>query len=192
LELKSKKTIRQLGKAGARGVRAAVMSAVVAWVSGPLLCQADFLACGLDQAPQAIMSDPRLERVVQQLTSAFPPLQQAVVQVYPHRATTAFSRKPNQIIVTSGLLSLVRSDDELAFVVGHEMGHLQAAADAALTGGVVHEEIQADLFAISLARAGGYDPTAGARLMGRIGPPLAPRLTTMRIHLLQHQITPGS
>jgi len=50
------------------------------------------------------------------------PLKYSVVEDEEINATTQRTR--NTIIVNRGLLLLVQSDDELAFVIGHEIGHI--------------------------------------------------------------------
>jgi hypothetical protein len=91
------------------------------------------------------------------------------------------------VIVASGLLALARNDDELAFVIGHEMGHVQLRhrdvlraahipRDGALRGFgkngdvVQRTEAEADLFGGKLAMAAGYDLNRGAEILGRLDP----------------------
>jgi Zn-dependent protease with chaperone function len=103
--------------------------------------------------------------------------------------------------VTRPLLALC-DEDELAFVLGHEMGHvllrhaidrvmahsaLNAAVGRLAAGGGVFgrslagvaaallsqgysqdQELDADRAGVRLARAAGFDPAAGARLLGRL------------------------
>ncbi|PXA90966.1 hypothetical protein DMC47_26550 [Nostoc sp. 3335mG] len=91
------------------------------------------------------------------------------------------------VIVATGLLALARNDDELAFVIGHEMGHvqlrhrdlLQAARiprNGALRGFgkngelVQRTEAEADAFGGRLAIAAGYDLSRGAEILARLDP----------------------
>lgn len=91
------------------------------------------------------------------------------------------------VIVATGLLALARNDDELAFVIGHEMGHvqlrhrdlLQAARiprNGALRGFgkngdlVQRTEAEADVFGGRLAIAAGYDLNRGAEILARLDP----------------------
>lgn len=91
----------------------------------------------------------------------------------------------NNIVVTSGLLQFVRSPDQLAWVLSHEVGHhvLEHAEEAKLqlmlnrflssTGGEVPQgkkqidlERQADVFAADLMTRAGYDLREARRLLG--------------------------
>lgn len=101
------------------------------------------------------------------------------------------------ILFNMSLIEMARSQDELAFVFGHEMGHLigghihkalhgqpfegtmaRAPANAcgALKGGrgpgawvTSHEfEREADLFGAHIAKRAGYDPALGVRIIPRL------------------------
>jgi len=91
----------------------------------------------------------------------------------------------SNIVVTSGLLQFVRSPDQLAWVLAHEVGHhvLEHAEEAKLqlmlnrflssTGGEVPQgrkqidlERQADVFAADLMTRAGYDLREARRLLG--------------------------
>lgn len=107
----------------------------------------------------------------------------------------AFSMPGGQIYVTKGLLSFVRSDDELAGVVGHEMAHVdlehcidQHRYRAALSSRGVpvagelldlvrqaasftysqQQEFDADARGAYLASLGGYDPKAMVGVFQRL------------------------
>jgi peptidase M48-like protein/PDZ domain-containing protein len=91
----------------------------------------------------------------------------------------------SNIVVTTGLLEFVRSPDQLAWVLAHEVGHhvLEHAEEAKLqlmlnrflssTGGEASQEMrqidlerQADLFAADLITRAGYDLREARRLLG--------------------------
>jgi Zn-dependent protease with chaperone function len=71
---------------------------------------------------------------------------------------TAFS-DGNNVAVSSKLIGFTRSDDELALIVAHEIGHIINRDGKA---GSLNErrrmEDQADLLGVSLIRCAGYDP----------------------------------
>ena len=115
----------------------------------------------------------------------------AGVAACPSRVHLARSPKTNafadgsHVFLTTGLLAKVRSDDELAFVIAHEMAHNDLAHAAGLraegvprnftrvlgrSGRLVREtERQADRLGIALMRDAGYDGRAAISLLSRLG-----------------------
>ncbi len=106
------------------------------------------------------------------------------VKLITNPVINAFSDGSN-IYVTTGLLSFVRSPDQLAWVIAHEVGHhvLEHAETAkfqmmlnrflwSTVGGQeqgvqqIDLERQADLFAADLVTRAGYDLREGRRLVG--------------------------
>jgi len=99
---------------------------------------------------------------------------------------TAVANAP-YVVVSSGLLGLVRNDDELAFVIAHEMAHVVLGHGAELRAeGVPREgmarglgkngervrrtEREADQLGGRVMLAAGYDPARGALILPRLGP----------------------
>lgn len=90
----------------------------------------------------------------------------------------AFALGNNNIVVSTGLLDLLDSRDELAFVLAHELAHFQLGhIRHALTGGgtepqsnpnLLQRELDADLRARALLRGAGFDEHAGGELLQRI------------------------
>lgn len=90
----------------------------------------------------------------------------------------AFAVQPDSIVISTGLLDLLNSTSEFAFVIAHELGHLVLAGreavhplaplDAALEDAVAHE-IVADAYALDLLESRGFDPGAGPALLAKIG-----------------------
>jgi predicted Zn-dependent protease len=70
----------------------------------------------------------------------------------------------NHVAITTGMLRMARSDDEVAFVIAHEMahnmlGHSQAGASRIFGGR--RSEIAADQTAVGLMTYAGYRPESG-------------------------------
>lgn len=76
---------------------------------------------------------------------------------------SAFSDSRN-VAVSSGLIGFTRNDDELALVVGHEVGHVIARDGKARSLGERRAmEDRADILGTRLAICAGYDLEAGVR-----------------------------
>ncbi|UWQ92713.1 M48 family metallopeptidase [Rhodobacteraceae bacterium M382] len=111
----------------------------------------------------------------------FPILDEETQQVYP------------AIVVTQALLKLTRNDDEAAFVLAHEYGHLlgghiQKQYQQIMSGTVLGNllgggnigaqiasqaysgkyELEGDAFGTRIAYAAGYDPIKGAQIFARL------------------------
>lgn len=92
-----------------------------------------FLAGGMTNKqvhdPQGLAEQQRLQRIVNRLLKKNPgpapgPFQFQVVLV-KEKFPNAFAVPGGQIVVTQELVKLSRSDHELAFVLGHELGHFR-------------------------------------------------------------------
>lgn len=73
--------------------------------------------------------------------------------------------KPKLVIVYTGLLPYIDNDDELAYVLGHEIAHTMDAYEgagkwAAMLANVRSYEYKADLIGIDLMVKAGYNPIA--------------------------------
>ena len=96
--------------------------------------------------------------------------------------TPELSSKNYTITLTQGLLDEISTSSELAFVLAHEMGHIElehlapVLSSALLTQtqlrriAQVHQdwEIEADGFALKRILDAGYDPRAGIELLSRL------------------------
>jgi Zn-dependent protease with chaperone function len=81
----------------------------------------------------------------------------------------AFATKGQYVVMTSAMLDFVRSDDELAVVLGHELSHIifghpaMRSEEGILSGLGIHpsniwkREAEADRFGLRLMAAAGYD-----------------------------------
>ncbi|HHL39060.1 MAG TPA: hypothetical protein ENJ37_00995 [Deltaproteobacteria bacterium] len=84
------------------------------------------------------------------------------------------------VVITSGLIEAADSDDELAFVIGHELAHVigrdfgQAALPAIIRPDKLTRklarEIAADMGGMYVAEKAGYNPYAAIRILTRIAP----------------------
>jgi len=94
-------------------------------------------------------------------------------------AMIAPSAKKPLLVVTAGLLSEVRSEDELAGVIAHELGHklLRDKANGVQNGGTSKknggaskaEELGADVVAVKLLEDAGFNPRGLITLTERLG-----------------------
>jgi membrane-associated protease RseP (regulator of RpoE activity) len=89
------------------------------------------------------------------------------------------------VFTTTGLLSTVRNDNELAFIIAHEMAHNILHHAVVMRGGDVRHGIgrtlgrsgrivreterEADALGGNLMLDAGFDPVAGATILGRLG-----------------------
>jgi predicted Zn-dependent protease len=87
----------------------------------------------------------------------------------------AFALPGGYIYVNTGLLSFVKSEDELAVVLGHEVSHIELRHTApnllktALSLGYTkYQEFDADEAGVRLAAAAGYKPGAAVVLFQRL------------------------
>jgi beta-barrel assembly-enhancing protease len=77
--------------------------------------------------------------------------------------------------LTTAVLSQARDDDELAFILAHEMAHNGLGHPQMLRASgwkkarVLETEIEADQIGLRLMHLAGYDPHAGARFWARFG-----------------------
>ena len=92
----------------------------------------------------------------------------------------AFVTEKGELYFSSGLLRLIESESELAFIISHEIGHvllghhrsaltrLHLASPGAKEGSYLHQEIGADALASDLLSEAGYDTASGVHFMERI------------------------
>lgn len=99
------------------------------------------------------------------------------VRIVPGVLPNAYATREQAIVLSSGLFANA-SEDELAFVIAHELGHLvlhtSTSAPLALLSpqqryeGQVLREIEADQFAIRLLAKAAIDPRCALGLLGRL------------------------
>lgn len=122
--------------------------------------------------------------------------------------STAHSFPGGHYYLYRGLINLIESEDELAAVIGHEIGHIAARHETeALSLGLpmgespllseAYYEYEADLLGAQYASYCGYDPRGGIKLLTRIsklpfintgsGPKRTPDVSK-RIESLRHAL----
>jgi membrane-associated protease RseP (regulator of RpoE activity) len=86
----------------------------------------------------------------------------ATVTLEPSQALKAQSGG-GRVLVTTALVEFTRSDDELAFLIGHELAHLAAGETRGRNA-----EVDADIAGLRFARAEGYDPCVAPGVLRRL------------------------
>lgn len=77
--------------------------------------------------------------------------------------------------LSSAVVNEAADDDELAFVIAHELAHnilehpQQLSKGKRGAGRILQTEVEADRMALSLMKRAGFDPTAAARFWARFG-----------------------
>jgi predicted Zn-dependent protease len=86
----------------------------------------------------------------------------------------------SEVVLSKGLLGMLDTRAELAFVLAHELGHIvlghnrrHDSARYALTGGAalqagIEREIEADNFALKLLSTSGYEPQTARSFLSRL------------------------
>lgn len=129
---------------------------------------------GLAMATQRVHDAATLGRIGE-LLARIDPAAQPRLYVIEHPAPQAELIGGEVLLVRSGLLQAVRSDDELAFVLAHELahgalGHVEARRRPEWRA--LEAEIAADAWARTRLAARGFRPEAGAELLSRLEPGL--------------------
>jgi Zn-dependent protease with chaperone function len=101
------------------------------------------------------------------------------IVVSPQRVPNAFARGSSTIVITAGLLAAIDSEDELAFVLAHEVAHLmkhqKRTAQYSLLPprsrpqSLLELEFDADLFAVRIMERAGLSVGAAASILERNG-----------------------
>ena len=80
------------------------------------------------------------------------------------QVANAYCKQDGTIVICEGMMKLFESEDELAAVVAHEMGHLVAKHKGRQTP---ENEMEADRIGLELMAKAGYDPNAAVRFWTR-------------------------
>lgn len=123
--------------------------------------------------------------------------QKAYVVITPDASRNAFVLPDETIVISSGLVSECATDDELAFVMAHELSHISSkdhvkGQKPGLNGTgrrfPRQMEINADRNAAAFMAAAGFDPGASIKLIRRLAPEPDERISE-RLGLLMERIS---
>ena len=89
------------------------------------------------------------------------------LQVQFNRDVNAFATSDGTVIIEVGLAQLFGSMDGLAFIVGHELGHIYQFRNGAFLD-PTNKEFDADLFGLFAILFSGYDPYAAGGALGKL------------------------
>lgn len=122
-----------------------------------------------------------------------------ILDILPVEKPSAFVVGGSTIVLTEGIIDLIESSDEFAFILAHELSHVMlghTAPKEALMGNSLplsdqlEREIHADLNAVTLLKEAGYDPTCAVGLLEKVSealkgpfdnyPSLDPRIRSLK------------
>ncbi len=182
----------------------------------------------LDTSPEVapfspLLSKDKITSLIQNLTGddvhAFAGFTPEVI-IAESLMPNAYARDGRIIVLTRGLMDLIRSEDELAFVISHELGHLmlhRSELQPNNTGqspphgshrllgnaqhspqGLIHMELEADSFAQQLLARSPYDSEVGCAFLERLalwgsefGVPLGTTRPSLQARISELKPTPS-
>lgn len=116
----------------------------------------------------------RLDNILMRLLLAMRNPPTVTVKVVESDGVNAFVDRDGTIGVPLGMLRFAESDDELAVVLGHELGHLPTSrAHGLLASTRNYHERDADIRGLVYAHRAGYDIREGAKVFERMATELA-------------------
>ncbi|HYH41631.1 MAG TPA: M48 family metallopeptidase [Burkholderiales bacterium] len=105
------------------------------------------------------------ERVVARSSAANTPYQYSFHLLADRKTVNAFALPGGQIFITEALLGLLKNDDELAAVLGHEIGHVLARHSAEH---LAKQQLTQQLIGAVVIGSGSYDAAQIAQLAGSL------------------------
>jgi len=102
--------------------------------------------------------------------NAFPDLAvgNPTLRIESNRNVNAFATREGTVAVELGLAQLFGNLDELAFIVGHELGHIYQFSRGRAFADPSNPESDADLFGLVAILLAGYDPYAAGGAFGKL------------------------
>ena len=120
---------------------------------------------GLSQSDRRAVVQRIGERIVAQSVAARSPYKYSFYVLADRRTVNAFALPGGQIFVTEALLALLEREDELAGVLGHEVGHVIARHSAER---LAKEQLTKSLIGAVAVGSGSYDAAQVAQLAGSL------------------------
>ena len=130
-------------------------------------------SCRLETKDKAIIEN--VERVGRRIEAAAECAKHSIVFLVKNDSRISASVcSPNIVLISTGAYQDCRNEDEVAAILGHEVGHIVIWKEQGLPGSTLEEaravELQADKRAVELAKKAGYNPNAAVqwewRMMG--------------------------
>ena len=128
----------------------------------------DTIAAHIGRIPEGTSTTVTIRRASRTLDVALQPTAvcSAAVVLIAKEAPDAYADRHN-VAITAGLVESFQNDDELAFVLAHELAHVIRQDDSPKRRNTFKEEEQADVLGAELAFCSGYDPRRGADFLER-------------------------
>ena len=120
---------------------------------------------GVSRSPMADRVRQIGERVVQGSTAGRTPYKYNFYLLADRRTVNAFALPGGQVFITEALLSLLKTEDQVACVLGHEIGHVLARHSAEQ---LAKSQLTQQIIGAVAVGSGSYDATQLANLAGQL------------------------